>query len=287
MKLTIFTPCYNRANCLPRLYESLIKQTFFGFEWLIVDDGSTDNTKEIVHSFDSAPFPIRYIYKENGGKHTAYNLAVEKAAGELFFCVDSDDLLAPDAVEVIIKNAPLIKDGAGILALKCATDGTLLSDNFPEGTSYAGLFRLNTEYGVKGELSIVFKTEVAKRFPFPTFHGERFVSEAVVYDRIDRNYEYFLLPKVLTVCEYLPDGYSASAARLMQQNPCGFCLYFMQRIDMCHSLSRRIVTAGKYHAFRIFSGKALAYDGKHHFTVWLSTPLGRAFRLYYKLFRNF
>ena len=103
--LTVFTPAYNRAVTLPRLYESLLRQTCFDFEWLIIDDGSSDDTSRLIHSFTGeGKFPVRYVYKENGGKHTAHNLALEEAEGEWFLCVDSDDTLAPDAVEMVTQT---------------------------------------------------------------------------------------------------------------------------------------------------------------------------------------
>ena len=106
MTLTLFTPTYPRSPMLPRLYESLRDQTCHDFEWLIIDDGSADDTADVVQSFTGeGTFPVRYQHKENGGKHTAYNLALELAAGRLFFCVDSDDYLAPDAVERVVSAA--------------------------------------------------------------------------------------------------------------------------------------------------------------------------------------
>ena len=114
MRITVFTPAYNRRHTLPRLYESLCRQEFCDFEWLIVDDGSTDGTEEIISEFENrAAFPIRYHKKENGGKHTAYNYAVDRAAGAYFFCVDSDDYLAPDAL------CALAGAVTGIIHVKC------------------------------------------------------------------------------------------------------------------------------------------------------------------------
>ena len=106
MLLTVCTPTYNRAHTLPRLYESLVRQTSQDFEWLVVDDGSTDNTRELVDGWVAeGRIRIRYVYKENGGKPSAHNLGVRMAAGELFFCVDSDDYLTDNAVEVIRNNS--------------------------------------------------------------------------------------------------------------------------------------------------------------------------------------
>lgn len=289
MKLTIFTPCYNRAHCLTRLYESLIAQTSYDFEWLIIDDGSTDDTAELVKkTFSDEKFPIRYVYKENGGKHTAHNKALEETKGELFLCVDSDDWLKNNAVEKIIDGAKNLGKAAGMLAYKCDSNNTLLSDNFPPDVLCSKISELEKTQTSNGEFSIILKTSIAKKFPFPSFEGEKFIGECVVYDRIDKDNTFLLLPCVLTICEYQSDGYSASTDKLMKSNPTGYCLYYKQRIDIADGLKNRIVTAGKYHAFRIFSHKTLSsYSGDHKLLSAFTAPLGRIFWLYYKLFRGF
>lgn len=286
--LTIFTPAYNRAGTLPRLYRSLCEQACKDFEWLIIDDGSKDDTASVVQAFlDEGKINIRYYIKENGGKHTAHNMALEKAAGEWFFCVDSDDLLAMDAVAVICEKIAQINGEKGIIAYKEDLQGCRLSDVFPKGIQKMQMYRLAAEYGCRGEFSLAFATEFARQFPFPEFAGERFVTECVVYDRMDQEGEFALLPEVITVCEYQPDGYSSNFTKLMKNNPSGFCLYFLQRIDLQRSLKQRILHAGKYWCFRwICKRKELAYDGKHKFVVALSVIPGMFFRIYYKLFRG-
>lgn len=286
--LTIFTPTYNRADFLPRLYRNLCDQTCYDFEWLIIDDGSTDHTQDVVPAFlAETRFPVRYIRKENGGKHTAHNLALEQSLGEWFLCVDSDDLLAPDAVAALTEKSRQLTGETGVIAYKEDQNGKLLSNSFPEGMKREQMHRLALVHGCRGEFSLVFSTTFAKRFPFPVFTGERFVTESVIYDRMDLHGTMALLPKVITVCEYQPDGYSSNFARLMKNNPCGFCLYFLQRIDLQQRLFQRLICAGKYHCFRLICGnRTLRYTGKHRFSVALAAPLGLIFRIYYKLFRN-
>lgn len=286
--LTVFTPAYNRAGMLPRLYQSLCEQTCKDFEWLIIDDGSTDETTAVVQSFaDERKLNIRYYKKENGGKHTAHNRALELADGEWFLCVDSDDLLASDAVaKLIVKFAQLNGEG-GIIAYKEDLNGALLSDPFPKEIQRTQLCRLSADYGCRGEFTLAFATDFAKQFPFPVFEDERFVTECVVYDRMDQQGDFALLPEVITVCEYQADGYSSNFANLMKRNPSGFCLYFLQRIDLQTSFLQRIIHAGKYWCFRwICKCKELKYRGKHKATVALSTIPGVCFRIYYKLFRG-
>lgn len=286
--LTIFTPTYNRAATLPRLYESLLSQSVTDFEWLIVDDGSTDETKELVTGFTGeGRFPVRYHCKENGGKHTAYNLGLELARGAYFFCVDSDDLLAPEAVAHIQQTLPRLDENQGIVGYKQDLTGKRLSDEFPGDLEKCHFHRLSTEHGCGGEFSLVFPTALAKEFPFPVFEGERFVTESVVYDRISPRCPMLLLPAVLTLCEYQQEGYSSDANGVMARNPAGYCLYFMQRIDIQPSRKGKLVSAGKYWCFRFISGnKKLSYQGKHRMICAAGWPVGLLFRIYYKIRRG-
>jgi len=220
--LTVFTPAYNRANMLSRLYRSLCDQTCDDFEWLIVDDGSTDDTTSVVQSFaGEEKINIRYFKKENGGKHTAHNLALEKAAGEWLLCVDSDDLLTTDAVAKLTEKIAQLNGESGIVCYKEDLNGRLLSDPFPKNICKTKMYRLAAEYGCRGEFSLAFATSFARQFPFPVFAGERFVTECVVYDRMDQQGEFALLPEVITVCEYQADGYSSDSSKLMKRNPSG------------------------------------------------------------------
>lgn len=132
--LTIFTPAYNRAHTLPRTYESLCCQNCKDFIWLIVDDGSTDNTAELVQEWQERDngFEIHYIYKENGGMHTAHNTAYANIHTELNICIDSDDMLAEGAVEKILNKWEEVKDKgyAGIVGVDADLDGNIIGKDF-------------------------------------------------------------------------------------------------------------------------------------------------------------
>lgn len=287
MKLTIFTPTYNRADKLQRVYDSLIVQTSYDFEWLVIDDGSSDNTEAVVKGFDQSLFKIVYCKQKNGGKHTAYNRALELARGDYFFCVDSDDWLADQAVNEIIN---FVKEGRKnfILAYKEDEKGVRLSNVFPEGVAQLSLFNLHNEYHCNGEFSIIFRTDFASKFPFPIFKGEKFVTEAVIYDRMALVENISLLAKVVTICEYQDDGLSNNLNCIMRNNPAGYCLYFMQRIDLQQTMTQRIIMAGKYKCFCMFAKeKRTSYSGRHRKLVSLCTPIGFAFWVYYKLLRGF
>lgn len=289
MTLTVFTPTYNRMAMLPRLYESLKSQNSVDFEWLVVDDGSSDGTAQLMRRYiEEAPFPIRYERKENGGKHTAYNRGLELAAGAYFFCVDSDDLLAPEAVGQILQTVSRMEKNQGIVAYKQDLSGRRLSKEFPLKKEVCLFHELSLVYGCSGEFSLVFPTELARAYPFPVFEGERFVTESVVYDRISPRCPMLLLGVALTLCEYQADGYSSDANAVMARNPAGYCLYFMQRIDLLLRVKDRLVCAGKYWCFRWISGnKTLRYRGKHKITWIAGWFAGIAFRVYYKLVRGF
>ncbi len=284
IKLTIFTPAYNRAHLLSRLYESIKKQSRDDIEWLIVDDGSADDTKSAVDGFITEnKVNIRYFYQENAGKPSAFNNGVSKALGELFFCVDSDDLLADGAVEAIL-DIPLDNEKlAGILALKSDLDSKILSDRIPDALKISNMYRLINYYGCSGEFSLVFRTEILKAIPYPIVSGEKFITECVVYDKIDENYEMYLLDRVLTVCEYQQGGLSDDSYSVMLKNPTGYKIYYSQRIDMALSLKERIGYIIRYHAFKVMSRDTLYnYRGKNQLLVSLLRPLGPIIAYYYK-----
>ncbi len=289
MRLTIFTPTYNRADKLDRLYQSLLRQSCHAFEWLIIDDGSSDDTEGAVTAFQSSAqaFPIRYIKQENGGKHRAYNKALELAKGAYFFCVDSDDWLANNAVEHLLKACEGLNEKLFIAAYKQDEQGKRLSTEFPK-IQECTLCELSAKYQCSGEYSLIFPTDLARKFPFPVFDGEKFITESVIYDRLSAVADVRLLPQVITICEYQEDGLSNNLNLVMKKNPAGYCLYFMQRIDIATSLRDRIITVGKYHCFCMFAREQRSkYIGNHRWLVRLTRPLGVLFRIYYVRKRGF
>lgn len=288
--ITIFTPTYNRGNLLERVYDSLKAQTVSDFEWLIVDDGSSDNTEEIVKEWiDEAIIKIRYIKKENGGKHTAFNLGVQNALGELFFCLDSDDFITETCVEDIQKawNGKKNDNVAGIIGMKTDTEGKLLSDGFPKGIEFSKTNELVRNYHCYGEKSMVYMTEILKQYPYPEIKNENFIGECVVYDQIDAEYTMLLLDKVLTVCEYQSDGLTATIFSTMLKNPTGYKIYHGQRIDMAYTFKERLGYVVRYNAFDILSGdKEYDYHGKYKFLVMMLKPLGWLLTKYYNYKKN-
>lgn len=223
MLVTVFTPTYNRAHVLSNLYNSLIEQTCVDFEWLIVDDGSTDGTEELVSSWlGKQSFLIRYIKQENGGKHRAVNQGALEAKGELFFIVDSDDVLTEDAISIVKEEYEKVKDCSdycGVCGLKAYFTGEKVGgeDDFTELECNSLDFRY--KYNVKGDVAEVFKTDVIRRYPFPEIQGERFCPEAVVWQRIAQKYKFHYFYKKIYLCDYLQDGLTKKITLIRMQSP--------------------------------------------------------------------
>lgn len=285
MLLTVFTPAYNRSGKIKQIYDSF--KYVRNFEWLIVDDGSEDDTENIVNDLiKESVIDIRYIKKENGGKHTAHNLAVDFAKGKYFMCLDSDDYVSKKGFELLINTLGTLDENEGIVAYKCDYENILLSEEFPDLESVESIYELNCRYSCHGEFVFVFPTDLLKKNKFPVFKGESFITESVLYDKLKCKMK--LLPQIIQVCEYQTDGLSNRLNEIMKKNPIGYTLYFMQRIDMQDSLVKKIIYAAKYWSFYLFSNhKKINYDGINSFLVLCSFPLGVIFCLYYKLRRGF
>lgn len=209
-RFTIFTPTYNRGYILTNLYNDLKKQTFKDFEWLIVDDGSTDNSEELINKFKSENvLNINYIKKENGGKHTAINTGVKNASGELFFIVDSDDGLVNDSLQVIIDEWNSIEDKSnlsGVVGLCEHTNGEIVGTKMPEEHKICHFADLYFKYNVKGDKSLVLLTDVIKKYPFPERKEVKFLPESVVWHEISKDYTVKCINKTMIIRDYLDDG---------------------------------------------------------------------------------
>ncbi|PGT76796.1 glycosyltransferase family A protein [Priestia megaterium] len=242
-QLTIFTPTYNRGYIIKNCYESLCQQTNKDFYWLIVDDGSTDNTEELVESWKREnKLNITYIKQENSGKHVAHNTGVLNCKTDVFVCVDSDDYLTEDAVSVIYNQWEKINSNhslAGMIALKGYANGKPTGTRMPSGINQCKMFDLYQKYGFKGDAIIILRTEVLRKNLFPVFDGEKFVTEAVVYDKIDQEYEVLLVDRLLYICDYLEDGYSRNILKVHRASPKGYMFFLSERINYAKSLTDR------------------------------------------------
>lgn len=235
MKLTIFTPTYNRAYIIENLYRSLQRQTCCDFEWLVVDDGSSDKTKELFEAWQKEEnlFPIRYYCQENGGKHRAINKGLELAEGELFFTVDSDDYLTDDAVEKVLHwAADLPEDGmycgfAGNLGTAPgATPNKIFSGEYLEGSA------LDRYGAADGERAMVFYTDIHRKYIYPEFPGEKFMTEAVSWNRMAHDgYKMRFYNEIIWIYEYKEDGLTKAGSRLFLENPRGYGLWLREKSE--------------------------------------------------------
>ncbi|MDY3002440.1 MAG: glycosyltransferase family A protein [Romboutsia timonensis] len=223
--LTVFTPAYNRAYTLHKCYESLQKQTSKDFTWLIIDDGSTDNTKELVDSWISEnKIEIRYKYQENQGMHGAHNTAYELIDTELNVCIDSDDYMPEDAVENIVSfwKENKREDLAGIAGLDIYESGEIIGDKLPENIKESTYWDIYHKYKVKGDKKLVYRSDLTRKYPYPVFEGEKYVGLGYKYAKLDDNYKLLFLNKPLCVVEYMEDGSSRNMLRQYRNNPRGF-----------------------------------------------------------------
>lgn len=226
--ITVFTPAYNRADLLKRCYESMCRQTNKNFIWMIIDDGSTDNTKEVVDLWmlNNNGFEIQYYYKENGGLHTAYNEAIEHIDTELCVCIDSDDYMPDNAVEIILdfwkKNGS--NEYAGIVGLDYTIDNHVIGDLLPDKKSINLINLLIGKYHIhNGDRTNVVRTELYKKVaPMISFEGEKNFSPHYMHLQISKNYDFLVLNKNLRYVEYQADGMSNSIFKQYLNSPNSF-----------------------------------------------------------------
>ena len=245
MKFTIFTPTYNRAHTLKRLYESLEKQTMVDFEWLIVDDGSIDSTEKYIRKIQSkSSFKIRYIYQDNLGKQAAYNAGIVNTESDFFMCVDSDDQLKSECLEDLDKTWCLLDDNekkycAGIVFLDCDLEGNLIGTKLPP-IKFSNMYDLYHKHSVIGDKGIVFQTTILKKYKFPIKAGETFITEAVIYNRISQTYNFYCLNSILEIRDYQVDGLSSKYEQLVLENPFSNSIYFNELNFYEKKISKRI-----------------------------------------------
>lgn len=212
--ITVFTPTFNREHLLKECYKSLLNQNYKNFEWLIVDDGSSDETEELVKEWvDEKNIKIRYFYKENGGKHSAINLGVNKANSNIFFLLDSDDVLSQNSLELINQNWNKVESDqfCGITGLSQYKDGAVIGDRFLHNNWEVSFSDIYLKYGLKGDKAVCFKTDILKQYPFPEKEDIRFVFEAVVWHEMAKKYDVLAINEVLEVKEYLKEGLTDSS----------------------------------------------------------------------------
>ncbi|WP_298304467.1 glycosyltransferase family 2 protein [Flavobacterium sp.] len=279
--LTIFTPAFNRAHLLPRLYESLCNQTCQDFDWLVVDDGSSDNTKALVAGWIAEnKIPITYIYQENQGMHGAHNTAYRNIKATLNTCIDSDDYMPLNGVALILSKWETIdqKKYAGIIGLDALESGAILGSKFT--TDYTTLedFYLS---GGTGDKKLVYRTDVITKYPeYPIFEGERYVGLGTKYLFVDKDYEMATLNEVLVIVDYQPTGSSNTMFYQYMKYPKGFIYNRITTMRFSKSTKRKFIEAIHYISSCIILKRSnFLKDSPEKLLTLLAVPFGIALYL--------
>lgn len=315
--ITIFTPTYNREPLLHRLYASLEKQSCKDFEWLVVDDGSTDDTLNYIGEISKkASFKIVYIRQKNGGKHRAFNNAVNKCKQKYMLLLDSDDYLTPDAIEILMAACETIKDdkkicgvignraeipkthaatpgsGLGAKEQNASTNYKVIGTKIPNVRFASGL-QLYQKLGFKGDTMRLYKTEVLRKFPFPEIDGENFVSENVIFDKIDQKYKMLVIQEIIYLCEYQECGLSKNLNKIRLQNPIGNALALKSAAETALNFKKRLGLTTLYIMWtRKFHIDCAFRDFRHKLLYILCYPLSFVFqilrfpRFYFRIFEE-
>ena len=293
--VTVFTPLYNRKDLMPRLYESLTKQTCSAFEWIICDDCSTDGSYELAKEWAQKEdrFPIRVFRAErNGGKHRAINIGAAHAKGFMFFIVDSDDLLSPDAIEKIFAWEETIhgdRGFAGLGFLKADLSEKLVGTTFPGQTCDCTSLERDA-HQISGDKAEVFYTAVIRKYPFPEFDGERFLTPGVVWDRIAHDgLKIRWINEIIYLCEYQADGLTANWDKNLAKNPEGYALWLRQKMNFkpCTGYDRFYMVYGYYYTVNLVKRRSMKYACEKLdyplVKAYLYMPLRKAKRIYGRL----
>ena len=284
--LTIFTPAYNRAHTLSRTYRSLCEQECKEFVWLIIDDGSSDNTGQLAAEWQKREngYEIQYLYKENGGMHTAHNVAYENIHTELNVCIDSDDCMAFGAVGKIKDAWEKVRNQnyAGLIGLDAdMTTGKIIGKGFPVSMTETTLSGYYASGGA-GDKKLVYRTDVINSVPpYPVFEGEKYVGLAYKYTLVDQKYKLAVLNEVLCDVEYQDDGSSGTMFQQYLKNPKGFA--FLRKINMQYPQSKKRLIMECIHycsSSQIARNRDYIKESPRKLLTVLCTPAGWALTAY-------
>lgn len=282
MMITVLTPTFNRGGGLQSLWDSLQKQTVKDFEWLVVDDGSTDGTKNLITQLqEKSDFPIRYIYKNNGGKHTALNVGIQTICSELTFIVDSDDCVTDDAVESILKIHKKYRSQnniCGYAFLRAFPDGKVNGKKFDVDEKIGSYIDVRVNGDDTGaDKAEVFKTHCLKEFPFPEYPNEKFLGEDLVWARMARKYEMVHINKAIYVGNYLEDGLTNNRRKHNIASPIG-CMHRAEEFMESDLKTRYRIKGGlQYIVYGRFAGVKvvdLIRKSRHKVLATVCTPGG-------------
>lgn len=287
-KITVFTPTFNRAYTLHKCYESLKKQKNKNFEWMIIDDGSTDNTENLIKKWQKKNImSIKYIYKKNGGMHSGYNVAYNNIFTELAVCIDSDDYMTENAIEDIITfwDCNKKEDIAGIVGLNITEKGKLIGKKLPN-KERVKIYDYYNRLGGTGDKKMIYRPEVIRSFISPEFEGEKLFPTCYKYFMVDLEYDMLILNKPLCIVEYMRDGFTQNIIKQYKKNLKSFIFY--------RKFIMEYPNATKFHKFKfaihyvaeclLAKEKKWLKNIKNKMLVLLAYPFG--FLLYIYLLRK-
>lgn len=260
--ITVVTPTYNRAHTLSNSYDTLKKQTNKSFVWLIVDDGSTDNTETIVKEWiNEGKICVRYYKKENGGKASALNCALKRIDTEYWVCLDSDDIFSNNAIELALKELDEIKydsNYCGVIALSNTLNGEVFGNKrIPEEVKSVTFIELSEKHKINSEYTEFYKTEITSKYRFPEIPGEKFIAPSYLCYKVNKKYKFKVSQESYTYCEYLPDGLTQNKKKVIIQNPRGYTLIMKLSFEAANRFIPKSIRCLKY-----ISGSLLSKDNK-------------------------
>lgn len=281
--ITVYTPTFNRGYILSNLYYSLLRQTNQNFEWLIIDDGSKDNTRELVSKWiEDNKIKITYKYQENKGKMEALNFAHDLICSELNVCVDSDDFLVDDAIEIILDEWKKVRGNkkiAGLVGLDVFKSGEVVGTKFPEDLKYSKFSHFFGKITL-GDKKFVYRTDIIKRYPkYPSFNNEKFPAPGYLYRLIDQDYDLYLINKVLCVVEYLEDGISKNKYLQFRKSPNSFMFYRLELIRLSDNFLDKYKSAVHFVSSCLFAQKSF-FNNKYFLLIISALLPGLILNLY-------
>ena len=286
--LSVITPTYNRGHLLQRCYNSLCAQTDMDFEWIIIDDGSTDNTEPLVRGFSETTFPFTYVKKENGGKHTALNASHSHIHGDYVLILDSDDHLACNAIQLIRQAWTSYADRTDIgmvtfLKGACETEPncTASTPNVP-----VDILRYKRTIIHSSDCCEVIRADLFRKYPFPVFQGERFIAECALWNRVALTHKCVYINKVIYICEYLEGGLTDSGRAMRIRNPRGGMFTSQLRMSPNNFFSQRIKYGLLYCCYGFFANltyiEILKATNHRLFTIFCMIPGFIIYRIWKK-----
>lgn len=278
--LTVFTPACNRSETLERAYKSLVNQTSKDFEWLIIDDGSQDNTARLVeHWIEENKITIKYVFQKNSGKTKSINKSLSLVNTPLWVCLDSDDYFLGNAVKIIISKYHLIKNDdkiCGMIGLRVEKDGNLMQrQNIPENIKFIKQNILRYCMNIPPEYAQVYKTEVIKKYPYPEIRGENYFPLSYVGDQLDQTFSLLVIQEPSMVIEYQNDGITKNNTKHIINNPVGQTIFRHQQVELTTFCKQKIKAAIAYNSARLISKEIIKFNKiSDRLLVILTFPLG-------------